>query len=68
MDKFLQNVKDLYTEFDVMNYAKFKYLISETLVKDTSEYIIAFTLNEEIWFKSNIFILRVEVCISNRSF
>ncbi len=38
--QFFQNVKDLYPEFDVMNNnLKLKYLMSETLVKDTSEYI-----------------------------
>ncbi len=37
-DQFFQNV--LYPEFDVMNYhLKLKYLMSETLVKDRSEYI-----------------------------
>ncbi len=35
-----QKVKDLYPEFDVMNNnLKFKYVMSEMLVKDTSEYI-----------------------------
>ncbi len=39
-DQFFQKVKDLYPEFDVMNNSlKLKYLMSEMLVKDTSEYI-----------------------------
>ncbi len=39
-DRFFQKVKDLYPEFDVMNNnLKLKYLMSETFVKDTSEYI-----------------------------
>ncbi len=39
-DTFFQKVKDLYLEFDVMNNnLKLKYLMSEMLVKNTSEYI-----------------------------
>ncbi len=66
---FSQNVKDLYPEFDVMNNnLKLKYLMSETLVEDTSEYIIVVIVNEEISFISNTFILRVEIYISICSF
>ncbi len=39
-DQYFQKVKDLYLEFGEMNNNfKLKYLISEMLVKDTSEYI-----------------------------
>ncbi len=39
-NKCFQNVKDLYPEFYVMNNnLKLKYLMSEMLVKNTSEYI-----------------------------
>ncbi len=39
-DQFFPKVKDLYQEFDVMNNnLKLKFLMSETLLKHTSEYI-----------------------------
>ncbi len=39
-NQFFQKEKDLYSEFDVMNNnLKHKHLMSEMLVKDTSEYI-----------------------------
>ncbi len=39
-DQFFQKLKYLYPEFDVMNNnLKLKYLVSKTLVTNTSEYI-----------------------------